>query len=82
MLEIINVDSKHEIWEWTCPRGHRGWEPTNFHFWCSACSRIPDIDPEFQKIRSARDGRELDRGEIELVDKDGNTIIPPRRVKA
>lgn len=43
MPERINLDDKTEVWEWTCPRGHRNWEPTNFHFWWAACARSHDL---------------------------------------
>lgn len=79
MPVTINVDDKVQVWEWTCPRGHRNWEPTNFHFWCAACARSHDANPSFDRIRSARDGRELSRAEIELVNRTGETIVPPRR---
>lgn len=78
----INVDKKVEVWEWTCPRGHRDWEPTNFHFWCATCARSHDANPSFDEIENLRTGASLGRGELELVDREGNTIVPPRRVKA
>ena len=74
MLERINIDDTTQRWVWTCPRGHRTWEPTNFHFWCAACARANDAEASFQRIHNARDGRTLSRAEIELVDRTGETI--------
>ena len=75
---LMETDSRTEIdltdevdrWRYTCPHGHREWEPTNHHFWCAACGRA-DVAATFDTLRDRKTGRELAREDIRLVDPTG-----------
>nr|WP_226043550.1 hypothetical protein [Natrinema sp. DC36] len=64
----VQLERKTDRWRYTCPQGHRSWEPTNFHFWCQQCSRhlSDDVDPEFDELRDRRTGDLISREDIEL----------------
>ena len=62
----INLDDTMHRWRWTCPNGHRNWEPTNNHFWCQACARLNE-DPVFHELHDKRAGKNYDRDDLELV---------------
>jgi len=62
----INLDEKLDRWRWTCPNGHRNWEPTNNHFWCQACARA-DLEAVFQELHDTRTGETHERDELQLV---------------
>jgi hypothetical protein len=53
-------------WRYTCPRGHRSWEPTNSHFWCQQCARTHDTEPTFAQLRDRKNDRRVDRAQIDL----------------
>jgi hypothetical protein len=58
----VRIDWGDELdrWRYTCPQGHRDWEPTNSHAWCAACAQAighnPDADPEFYELLDQRTG--------------------------
>ena len=35
---------------YVCPNNHTSWELTTRKFWCAACSKSWDVDPEFDYI--------------------------------
>jgi len=41
-------------------------EPTNYHFYCFACSRHGDVDPDFDELRDRKTGQFLTREEVVL----------------
>lgn len=65
--QLVRIEDETDRWRFTCPRGHRDWEPTNHHFWCAACARVEDVDGVFQELRDARDGGLLGRDEVRLL---------------
>jgi len=67
----INIDDPTDRWRWVCPAGHRSWEPTNEHFYCSKCARNYDLDGEFAELRDRRDGRAVARGDVVLETEAG-----------
>ncbi len=67
---MIHLEDDADRWRWVCPRGHRTWEPTNYHFWCAECARQMDHDkfsPEFDELRDKRTGETKTREEIRLI---------------
>lgn len=73
MAEEIHLEKETDRWRYTCPAGHRDWEPTNYHFWCAACARShdPRVDPSFHYLVDARTGAELAREDVDLIEPDG-----------
>ncbi|WP_435364551.1 hypothetical protein [Haloarchaeobius sp. DYHT-AS-18] len=67
MAVRVNVDDETDRWRWSCPNGHRNWEPTNHHFWCQTCSNQPDADAVFDELRDERTGDTYHRDELELM---------------
>jgi len=65
--ETVQIDDRMDRWRYVCPRGHRTWEPTNYHFWCQRCASIEGVDPAFDQLHDRRDGRLLDRDEVRLL---------------
>lgn len=66
-VTTIDLDDEADRWRFVCPRGHRDWEPTNYHFWCAACARaLDDVDPEFEELTDKKTGRSLEREEVLL----------------
>jgi hypothetical protein len=66
----IKLEDETDRWQWTCPAGHRGWEPTNNHFWCAECARNSwddDVEPEFDQLRNEKTGDTVDRKKISLI---------------
>ncbi len=63
----VNVDDKTHRWRWTCPNGHRSWEPTNHHFWCVQCARALDQDGSFEQLHDKQCGETYERDELVLV---------------
>jgi hypothetical protein len=68
-MVVIDLDDETDRWAWTCPTGHRSWEPTNHHFWCQRCARgsADDVEPEFEELRDQRNGETIPRDEVRLV---------------
>lgn len=75
-LTTIDLDDEADRWRYVCPRGHRDWEPTNFHFWCSACARSMNRthDPEFSELTDKKTGRSLARDEVRLKTEAGDYV--------
>jgi len=69
--EEIDLGDETDRWRYTCPHGHREWEPTNHHFWCAGCARSPRKEAVFQTLRDASTGLEYRREEVRLVDHGG-----------
>jgi len=68
----VNIEDRVDRWRFTCPNGHRSWEPTNHHFWCAKCARdAVETDGVFHALRDKRDGREIAREDVRLVDRVG-----------
>lgn len=65
--ETVRIENEQDRWRFTCPRGHRSWEPTNHHFWCSNCARAGDVDGVFHELRDGRDDQLLEREQVKLV---------------
>jgi len=67
----IHLEDDADRWRWVCPRGHRTWEPTNYHFWCAKCARQwsqdDEFSPEFDELRDKRSCETKTREEIRLV---------------
>jgi len=41
--KVVRIEDRMDRWRFTCPRGHRSWEPTNHHFWCQQCARLDGV---------------------------------------
>lgn len=76
MPVVIDLEDKWERMKWTCPRGHRTWEPTNHHLWCQACSNAWDVDPSFDELHNAQTGETYHRNEVVLQDSAGTYTNP------
>ena len=67
----IRLTDSADRWRFTCPAGHRSWEPTNYHFWCQQCAQRPDdTDPEFHELRDTKTDELVGRDELELTEDD------------
>ena len=64
----IKLDDEADRWRYTCPVGHRSWEPVNGHFWCAQCAQNyeDDVEPEFDQLHDRKTNALLDRGEVRL----------------
>ncbi|ELZ92981.1 hypothetical protein C440_12709 [Haloferax mucosum ATCC BAA-1512] len=58
-------------WRYTCPRGHRTWEPTNHHFWCERCASAENVDGAFDQLRDKVTGELFARDEVLLLTETG-----------
>lgn len=68
MSTTIHLEDEADRWRYTCPRGHRNWEPTNRHFFCQSCSRShDDVDPAFDALLDAKTGEAIHRDELVLL---------------
>ena len=63
----VEIEDRTDRWRFTCPNGHRSWEPTNHHFWCQKCARAGGVDGVFQKLRDRREDQLLAREEVRLL---------------
>lgn len=52
----VHIEDQRDRRRFTCPRGHRGWEPTNHHFRCHQCSRNDDVEATFTELRDRKTG--------------------------
>lgn len=70
MPNKVTIDPTDDAdrWRYVCPAGHRTWEATNHHYWCSRCSSShdPRVDPEFEDLVDLKEDRVLARDEVEL----------------
>ena len=64
MHVTVRLTDHTDRWRFTCPNGHRSWEPTNSHFWCRQCANHWDVDPEFYHLRDRKTGQLLAREQI------------------
>lgn len=65
-MNAHHIEGNTAKWRYSCPNGHTSWETTNSHFWCHQCSRLPDADPEFWKLRDRKTGERLTREKVSL----------------
>ncbi len=65
--QTVEIENRQDRWRFTCPVGHRSWEPTNHHFWCQKCARRPDVDGVFYELRDQKTGELVDRKRVRLV---------------
>ncbi|QGN05869.1 hypothetical protein Hrd1104_00225 [Halorhabdus sp. CBA1104] len=64
----IDLNDETDRWRYTCPNGHRQWEPTNHHFWCASCARQRGQEATFHALHDRKTDQELERIEVRLVD--------------
>jgi hypothetical protein len=62
----VTLTDRTDRWRYTCPRGHRSWEPTNSHFWCRQCAHTHDTDPTFHRLRDRKTDQLIERSQIRL----------------
>lgn len=74
VVTTIHLDDEADRWRFTCPIGHRTWEPTNGHFWCQSCadSHDPRAEPVFQRLHDLATDDDLERHEVKLVTDAGD----------
>jgi len=65
-MRAHDIDGPISKWRYTCPNGHTSWEPTNSHFWCHQCSRVPETNAEFWKLRDRKTGELLARERVSI----------------
>jgi hypothetical protein len=65
--QVVRIEDLTDRWRFTCPRGHRSWEPTNHHFWCQQCARRGDVDGVFHELRDRKSGDRFDREQVRLL---------------
>ena len=65
--KVVRIEDRMDRWRFTCPNGHRSWEPTNHHFWCQQCARQEGIDGVFHELRDRKNGECYARDEVRLV---------------
>ncbi|MCG1002854.1 MULTISPECIES: hypothetical protein [Halobacterium] len=63
----IDTDDEIQRWRYRCPRGHSQFEPTNHHWYCTACARShDDVDPEFTELVDKQTGEVYERDEVNI----------------
>ncbi len=67
--QVVRIENRTDRWRFTCPNGHRSWEPTNHHFWCSACASHPEVDGVFHEL--------LDKKTETLIERDDVLLLTP-----
>ena len=72
MSQVINLEDESDRWQWVCPRGHRTWEPTNHHYWCSSCANSYEFDGVFYELRNLTTGELVERDNVRLVTSVGS----------
>jgi len=65
--KTVRIEDENDRWRFTCPRGHRDWEPTNHHFWCVTCARTEGLDGVFDALLDQTNGELYDREEVRLL---------------
>jgi hypothetical protein len=72
----IDLDYTIDRWKWRCPRGHTSWEPTNCHFYCTACadqaSQGEPVEPTFEELTNQQTGETVPRDRLVLRSELGN----------
>lgn len=58
------VDRKRYV----CPNNHTSWERTNNHFWCAACSKSWDVDPEFNYLHDKVTNKSIHRSQVRFLE--------------
>lgn len=72
----INLDDPQDRRQYRCPNGHVRWEPTNYHYWCSACARAWEVDGDFDELVNEKSGKTLQRDEVDLFREVAGKIEP------
>lgn len=67
----VRIENQRDRWRFTCPNGHRSWEPTNDHFYCQQCYKLGGVEPAFEQLRDRKTGRLLHRTEVQLLTEAG-----------
>jgi Fe2+ or Zn2+ uptake regulation protein len=65
--KVVRIEDRTDRWRFTCPRGHRSWEPTNHHFWCQQCARVEGVDGVFYELRDRKSGGCFEREQVRLL---------------
>ncbi len=65
--KTVRIEDENDRWRFTCPRGHRDWEPTNHHFWCATCARAETVDGVFHELLDQRTDELYARDEVQLL---------------
>jgi len=65
--KTVRIEDENDRWRFTCPRGHRDWEPTNHHFWCATCARTEGVDGVFNDLLDQKDDDLYARDEVRLL---------------
>ncbi|MFC7044127.1 hypothetical protein ACFQH6_00735 [Halobacteriaceae archaeon GCM10025711] len=66
----VQIDTRDpaDRWRYTCPKGHRNWEPSSDGFHCRTCDERPWFDQAvFDDLRDERTGNLVPRRRIRLV---------------
>lgn len=66
-VPTVNIEDRTDRWRFTCPNGHRSWEPTNHHFWCQKCARQKGVDGTFEELHDRRENRLISRENVQLL---------------
>jgi len=66
-VPTVHIEDRTDRWRFTCPNGHRSWEPTNYHFWCAKCARQKGVDGVFHELRDRREDRLVARENVRLM---------------
>jgi hypothetical protein len=64
---VVRIEDGTARWRFTCPRGHRSWEPTNHHFWCPQCTQVDGVDGVCHELRDRKSGECYERDEVRLL---------------
>jgi len=65
--KVVRIEDRMDRWRFTCPNGHRSWEPTNHHFWCQQCARLDGVDGVFHELRDRKTGECFERELMRLL---------------
>lgn len=63
----VHADDPADRWRYTCPVGHRRWEPAVDHFWCPECARRDVDTATFPALRDRETGERLPRPVVRVV---------------
>jgi 5-methylcytosine-specific restriction endonuclease McrA len=69
--QVVRIEDRTDRWRFTCPNGHRSWEPTNHHFWCQQCARHDGADGVFHELLDQTSGERYEREQVQLLTPHG-----------